>query len=82
MWDEGTQWNRAKSAVNFSAFKEQYCPLKSLLGVFCLQWNFTFDRFQVEPGQTYQVTVYHLPKLGVNGDYNCKSTSLTMPGKR
>ncbi|NXS18057.1 I17RA protein, partial [Mystacornis crossleyi] len=43
------------------------------------RWNFTFDRFEVEPGQTYQVTVYHLPKLGVNGDYNCKSTSLTMP---
>ncbi|KAM9276498.1 interleukin-17 receptor A isoform 3-T3 [Cariama cristata] len=44
------------------------------------RWNFTFDRFEVEPGQTYQVTVYHLPKLGVDGDYNCKSTSLTMPG--
>ncbi|KAM9247481.1 interleukin-17 receptor A [Leptosomus discolor] len=43
------------------------------------RWNFTFDRFEVEPGQTYQVTVYHLPKLGVAGDYNCKSTSLTMP---
>ncbi|NXI25177.1 I17RA protein, partial [Sterrhoptilus dennistouni] len=43
------------------------------------RWNFTFDRFEVEPGQTYQVTVYHLPKLGVNGDYNCKSASLTMP---
>ncbi|XP_065483003.1 interleukin-17 receptor A isoform X3 [Caloenas nicobarica] len=43
------------------------------------RWNFTFDRFEVEPGQTYQVTVYHLPKLGVPGDYNCKSTSLTMP---
>ncbi|XP_053834318.1 interleukin-17 receptor A isoform X1 [Vidua macroura] len=43
------------------------------------RWNFTFDRFEVEPGQTYQVTVYHLPKLGINGDYNCKSTSLTMP---
>ncbi|NWW73414.1 I17RA protein, partial [Climacteris rufus] len=46
------------------------------------RWNFTFDRFEVEPGQTYQVTVYHLPKLGVNGDYNCKSTSLTMPDCR
>ncbi|XP_039239162.1 interleukin-17 receptor A isoform X2 [Pipra filicauda] len=43
------------------------------------RWNFTFDRFEVEPGQTYQVTVYHLPKLGVNGDYNCKSTSVTVP---
>ncbi|KFM07312.1 Interleukin-17 receptor A, partial [Aptenodytes forsteri] len=43
------------------------------------RWNFTFDRFEVEPGQTYQVTVYHLPKLGVDGDYNCKSTSFTMP---
>ncbi|KAJ7418028.1 hypothetical protein WISP_61619 [Willisornis vidua] len=44
------------------------------------RWNFTFDRFEVEPGQTYQVTVYHLPKLSVNGDYNCKSTSVTVPG--
>ncbi|GAB0177067.1 interleukin-17 receptor A [Grus japonensis] len=43
------------------------------------RWNFTFDRFEVEPGQTYQVTVYHLPKLGVHGDYNCKSTSLSVP---
>ncbi|XP_029896159.1 interleukin-17 receptor A isoform X3 [Aquila chrysaetos chrysaetos] len=43
------------------------------------RWNFTFDRFEVEPGQTYQVTVYHLPKLAVDGDYNCKSMSLTMP---
>ncbi|XP_074727811.1 interleukin-17 receptor A isoform X2 [Strix uralensis] len=43
------------------------------------RWNFTFDRFEVEPGQTYQVTVYHLPKLDVDGDYNCKSMSLTMP---
>ncbi|NXI48677.1 I17RA protein, partial [Galbula dea] len=43
------------------------------------RWNFTFDRFEVEPGQTYQVTVYHLPKLGVAGDYNCKSKSHTMP---
>ncbi|XP_009873481.1 PREDICTED: interleukin-17 receptor A [Apaloderma vittatum] len=43
------------------------------------RWNFTFDRFEVEPGQTYQVTVYHLPKLGFHGDYNCKSMSLTMP---
>ncbi|NWI96774.1 I17RA protein, partial [Pitta sordida] len=46
------------------------------------RWNFTFDRFEVEPGQTYQVTVYHLPKLSVNGDYNCKSTSLTVPDCR
>ncbi|XP_071407357.1 interleukin-17 receptor A isoform X1 [Pithys albifrons albifrons] len=46
------------------------------------RWNFTFDRFEVEPGQTYQVTVYHLPKLSVNGDYNCKSTSVTVPDCR
>ncbi|XP_055664209.1 interleukin-17 receptor A isoform X1 [Falco peregrinus] len=43
------------------------------------RWNFTFDRFEVEPGQTYHVTVYHLPKLSVDGDYNCKSMSLTIP---
>ncbi|XP_010184606.1 PREDICTED: interleukin-17 receptor A [Mesitornis unicolor] len=46
------------------------------------RWNFTFDRFEVDPGQTYQVTIYHLPKLGVDGDYNCKSMSLTMPDCR
>uniref|UniRef100_A0A8B9PNE0 Interleukin 17 receptor A n=1 Tax=Apteryx owenii TaxID=8824 RepID=A0A8B9PNE0_APTOW len=44
------------------------------------RWNFSFDRFEVEPGQTYQVTVYHLPKLGTDGDYNCKSMPYTMPG--
>ncbi|XP_054023983.1 interleukin-17 receptor A [Dryobates pubescens] len=44
------------------------------------RWSFTFDRFEVEPGQTYQVTVYHLPKLSVDGDNNCKSKSFTMPG--
>lgn len=60
------------------AQKSQIMPLN----VFCFQWNFTFNRFEVEPGQTYQVTVYHLPKLSVDGDYNCKSASLTMPGKR
>ncbi|XP_019371093.1 PREDICTED: interleukin-17 receptor A, partial [Gavialis gangeticus] len=43
------------------------------------RWNFTFDRFEVEPGQPYQVTVHHLPKLGVNGDHNCKSKSFKMP---
>ncbi|NXR06767.1 I17RA protein, partial [Semnornis frantzii] len=43
------------------------------------RWSFTFDRFEVEPGQTYQVTVYHLPKLSIDGDYNCKSKSFTMP---
>ncbi|XP_009471869.1 PREDICTED: interleukin-17 receptor A [Nipponia nippon] len=43
------------------------------------RWNFTFDRFEVEPGQTYQVTVYHLPKVSVDGDYNYKSMSLRIP---
>ncbi|NXG75939.1 I17RA protein, partial [Baryphthengus martii] len=43
------------------------------------QWNFSFDRFEVEPGQTYQVTVYHLSKPSVDGDCNCTSQSLTMP---
>lgn len=82
IWDEGTQWNRAKSTVNFSAFVEEHSHFKSLWMCFYFQWNFTFDRFEVEPGQTYQVTVYHLPKLGVVGDYNFKSMSHTMPGKR
>ncbi|XP_029767973.1 interleukin-17 receptor A [Terrapene carolina triunguis] len=45
------------------------------------RWNFTFNRFEVEPGQMYQVTVHHLPKLGTSGDHNCKSTSYTVPGK-
>ncbi|XP_065279483.1 interleukin-17 receptor A [Emys orbicularis] len=43
------------------------------------RWNFTFNRFEVEPGQMYQVTVHHLPKLGTSGDHNCKSTSYTVP---
>ncbi|XP_023957764.2 interleukin-17 receptor A isoform X6 [Chrysemys picta bellii] len=43
------------------------------------QWNFTFNRFEVEPGQMYQVTVHHLPKLSTSGDHNCKSTSYTVP---
>ncbi|XP_065438886.1 interleukin-17 receptor A isoform X3 [Chrysemys picta bellii] len=43
------------------------------------RWNFTFNRFEVEPGQMYQVTVHHLPKLSTSGDHNCKSTSYTVP---
>ncbi|XP_073176171.1 interleukin-17 receptor A isoform X2 [Lepidochelys kempii] len=46
------------------------------------RWNFTFNRFEVEPGQMYQVTVHHLPKLGTSGDHNCKSTSYTVPDCR
>ncbi|XP_067392371.1 interleukin-17 receptor A isoform X2 [Emydura macquarii macquarii] len=46
------------------------------------RWNFTFNRFEVEPGQTYQVTVHHLPKLGTSGDHNCKSMSYTVPDCR
>ncbi|XP_006135524.3 interleukin-17 receptor A [Pelodiscus sinensis] len=46
------------------------------------RWNFTFNRFEVEPGQMYQVTVHHLPKLGTSGDHNCKSESYTVPDCR
>ncbi|NWZ93267.1 I17RA protein, partial [Nesospiza acunhae] len=76
----------AELAVVQVSSNQQICAQFDFLNNLPLQvrpdggrWNFTFDRFEVEPGQTYQVTVYHLPKLGVNGDYNCKSTSLTMP---
>ncbi|NWY26759.1 I17RA protein, partial [Pheucticus melanocephalus] len=76
----------AELAVMQVSSNQQICAQFDFLNNLPLQvrpdggrWNFTFDRFEVEPGQTYQVTVYHLPKLGVNGDYNCKSTSLTMP---
>ncbi|XP_066490538.1 interleukin-17 receptor A [Tiliqua scincoides] len=43
------------------------------------RWNFSFDRFEVQPGQTYQVTVHHLPKLSTSGDQNCISMSFTVP---
>uniref|UniRef100_A0A8C8SI00 Interleukin 17 receptor A n=1 Tax=Pelusios castaneus TaxID=367368 RepID=A0A8C8SI00_9SAUR len=46
------------------------------------RWNFTFNRFEVEPGQMYQVTVHHLPKLGTNGDHNCKSMPYNVPDCR
>ncbi|NXF17800.1 I17RA protein, partial [Rhodinocichla rosea] len=79
----------AELAVMQVSSNQQICAQFDFLNNLPLQvrpdggrWNFTFDRFEVEPGQTYQVTVYHLPKLGVNGDYNCKSTSLTMPDCR
>ncbi|XP_048357158.1 interleukin-17 receptor A-like [Sphaerodactylus townsendi] len=43
-------------------------------------WNFSFNHFVVQPGLTYQVTVYHLPKLGTDGDQNSKSKPYTVPG--
>ncbi|XP_028603372.2 interleukin-17 receptor A isoform X1 [Podarcis muralis] len=43
------------------------------------RWSFSFNRFEVEPGQTYQVTVHHLPKLSTPGDYNRKSVQFTVP---
>ncbi|XP_032077075.1 interleukin-17 receptor A [Thamnophis elegans] len=43
------------------------------------RWNFSFDRFEVQPGQKYQVTVYHLPKLSTPGDYNRISNPFTVP---
>ncbi|XP_025030464.1 interleukin-17 receptor A isoform X2 [Python bivittatus] len=43
------------------------------------RWNFSFNRFEVQPGLMYQVTVYHLPKLSTAGDYNRKLVSVTVP---
>ncbi|XP_061494600.1 interleukin-17 receptor A isoform X2 [Rhineura floridana] len=43
------------------------------------RWNFSFNRFEVLPGQAYQVTVHHLPKLCSAGDYNRKSLSFIVP---
>uniref|UniRef100_A0A670XVI9 Interleukin 17 receptor A n=1 Tax=Pseudonaja textilis TaxID=8673 RepID=A0A670XVI9_PSETE len=43
------------------------------------RWNFSFNRFEVQPGQMYQVTVYHLPKLSTPGDYNRRSKPFTVP---
>ncbi|ETE70158.1 Interleukin-17 receptor A, partial [Ophiophagus hannah] len=45
------------------------------------RWNFSFNRFEVQPGQMYQVTVYHLPKLSTPGDYNRRSKPFTVPSK-
>ncbi|XP_053110988.1 interleukin-17 receptor A isoform X2 [Hemicordylus capensis] len=44
------------------------------------RWNFSFDRFEVQPRQSYQVTVHHLPKLSTSGDHNRLSKSITVPG--
>ncbi|XP_054844802.1 interleukin-17 receptor A [Eublepharis macularius] len=44
------------------------------------RWNFSFNHFVVQPGQSYQVTVHHLPKLATDGDQNCISQSYTVPG--
>ncbi|XP_062990940.1 interleukin-17 receptor A [Elgaria multicarinata webbii] len=43
------------------------------------RWNFSFNRFEVQPGQMYQVTVHHLPKLSTPGDHNLKSRRFTVP---
>ncbi|XP_070612574.1 interleukin-17 receptor A isoform X2 [Erythrolamprus reginae] len=43
------------------------------------RWNFSFNRFEVQPGQRYQITVYHLPKLSTPGDYNRRSKPFTVP---
>lgn len=46
------------------------------------QWNFSFNHFVVQPGQSYQVTVHHLPKLSTDGDQNSINQSYTVPGKK
>ncbi|XP_063164310.1 interleukin-17 receptor A [Candoia aspera] len=43
------------------------------------RWNFSFNRFEVQPGQMYHVTVRHLPQLSTPGDHNRKSVSFTVP---
>ncbi|XP_044272926.1 interleukin-17 receptor A isoform X2 [Varanus komodoensis] len=43
------------------------------------RWNFSFNRFEVQPGQKYHVTIYHLPKLSTSGDHNQKSMEFTVP---
>ncbi|XP_029455726.1 interleukin-17 receptor A [Rhinatrema bivittatum] len=43
------------------------------------RWQFTFNRFMVDPGKTYGVTVHHLPKLGTNGDHNQKHKLFIVP---
>ncbi|XP_060101764.1 interleukin-17 receptor A [Heteronotia binoei] len=43
-------------------------------------WNFSFNHFVVQPGQRYQVTVHHLPKLSTDGDQNYRNQSYTVPG--
>ncbi|XP_077196197.1 interleukin-17 receptor A [Paroedura picta] len=43
-------------------------------------WSFSFNRFVVQPGQRYQVTVHHLPKLSTDGNQNCRNRSYTVPG--
>ncbi|XP_042325901.1 interleukin-17 receptor A [Sceloporus undulatus] len=43
------------------------------------RWNFSFNQFEVQPGQVYQVTVQHLPSLSTPGDHNWKSMSVTVP---
>ncbi|XP_030069979.1 interleukin-17 receptor A [Microcaecilia unicolor] len=45
-------------------------------------WSFMFDRFVVEPGKTYDVTVHHLPKLGTTHDPNQKSMLCAVPDCR
>ncbi|XP_038623666.1 interleukin-17 receptor A [Tachyglossus aculeatus] len=45
-------------------------------------WRFSFNRFVVEPGQLYDVTVHHLPKLGTDGDPNHHSKCLLVPDCR
>ncbi|XP_020644738.3 interleukin-17 receptor A isoform X1 [Pogona vitticeps] len=43
------------------------------------RWHFSFNQFQVQPGQMYNVTVHHLPKLSTVGDDNSKSRSFRVP---
>uniref|UniRef100_G1KY25 Interleukin 17 receptor A n=1 Tax=Anolis carolinensis TaxID=28377 RepID=G1KY25_ANOCA len=42
-------------------------------------WNFSFNQFEVQPGQAYHVTVQHLPILSTRGDHNWKSMPFTVP---
>uniref|UniRef100_A0A670Y5K3 Interleukin 17 receptor A n=1 Tax=Pseudonaja textilis TaxID=8673 RepID=A0A670Y5K3_PSETE len=63
----------AELAVVQLSNNQQICAQFDFQNNLTFQWNFSFNRFEVQPGQMYQVTVYHLPKLSTPGDYNRRS---------
>uniref|UniRef100_A0A670Y3L9 Interleukin 17 receptor A n=1 Tax=Pseudonaja textilis TaxID=8673 RepID=A0A670Y3L9_PSETE len=69
----------AELAVVQLSNNQQICAQFDFQNNLTFQWNFSFNRFEVQPGQMYQVTVYHLPKLSTPGDYNRRSKPFTVP---
>ncbi|XP_031754456.1 interleukin-17 receptor A [Xenopus tropicalis] len=43
-------------------------------------WRFVYSSFEVDPDQTYDVTVQHLPRLVNSSLRNSKETFITVPG--